>query len=63
MIGQMRPGLTPEDARLMTVGVAQVDAVQAQQGKTRRVSLGGSAVVALEGFVQVIVAGEGGVAL
>ncbi|MNG26444.1 hypothetical protein D3C84_1114410 [compost metagenome] len=47
----------------MAAGVAQVNAVQAQQRKPRRVSLGGTAVMAFEGFVQVVAPGEGGVAL
>ena len=63
MIRQVRPGLVPEDFRIVATGIAQVDPVQAQQWKTRRVGFCRTAMVAFEGFVQVVAAGEGGVAL
>ncbi|MNK95533.1 hypothetical protein D3C87_1157720 [compost metagenome] len=47
----------------MAAGVAQVDAVQAQQGKPRGVGFGRTTMVAFEGFVQVIAAGQGGITL
>ncbi|MNF94499.1 hypothetical protein D3C84_772110 [compost metagenome] len=47
----------------MTAGIAQVNAVQAQQGKPGRVGFGGSPMMTLEGFVQVVAPGQGEVAL
>ena len=35
----------------MATGIAQVDAVQAQQGKSRRIGFCGASVVAFEGFI------------
>ena len=58
----MGPGFIAQYLRGMAGGVAQVDAVQAQQREASRVSPGGAAEVVLEGFVQVTTAGEGEVA-
>lgn len=63
MVGKVGPRLVPEYLRLMAAGIAQVDAIQAQQGEPRGVGFGRAAMVALEGFVQVVAAGKGGIAL
>ena len=63
VIGQMCPRLVAEDSRVMAAGIAQVDPVEAQQRESRRIRLGRAPVMTFEGLVQVIAAGEGGVAL
>lgn len=63
MVGKVRPRLVSEYLRLMAAGIAQVDAIQAQQGEPRWVGFGRAAMVAFEGFVQVVAAGKGGIAL
>ena len=63
MIRQMRPWPAAQYSRFVAAGVAQVNPVQAQQRKPRRIGFGRTTVVTFEGFVQVVTAGEGGVAL
>ncbi|MNG20319.1 hypothetical protein D3C84_1045630 [compost metagenome] len=58
----MRPGFVAEDLRGVAAGVAQVNAVQAQQREAGRIGPGGATVVVLEGFMQIATAGEGEIA-
>lgn len=63
VIRQMRPGLVPQYSRLMTAGIAQINPIQTQQRKARRIGLCRATEVTLEGFMQIVASGEGGIAL
>lgn len=63
MIRQMSPRFASQYPRFVTIGIAQIDPVQAQQRKPRRIGFGRTTMMTFEGFVQVVTTGEGGVAL
>ena len=63
MVREMRPRFVAEDLRVVATGIAQINPIQSQQREPRGVGLGRAAVMAFEGFVQVVAAGEGDVAL
>ncbi|MNE67883.1 hypothetical protein D3C80_1635180 [compost metagenome] len=52
VVGEVTPGFVTQDLRGVTVGIAQVDTVQAQQRKAGGVRAGKQAMMTFERLVQ-----------